>query len=69
MGYRGKALYLFAYEGTAPQGMGYAAAGNGNGAKVGGGVFKLVPREGLSGSPLIVVPAGPKPAGTIGAPA
>ena len=32
--YRGKPLYLFAYEGIAPQGMGYVATGNGNGVKV-----------------------------------
>ena len=40
--YKGKALYLFAYEGIAPQGMGYAATGTGGGVKVGGGVFNLV---------------------------
>jgi predicted lipoprotein with Yx(FWY)xxD motif len=40
--YKGRPLYLFAYEGIAPQGMGYAATGNGNGAKVAGGVFDLV---------------------------
>ena len=40
--YKGKPLYLFAYEGIAPQGVGYAATGNGNGVKVGGGVFDLV---------------------------
>lgn len=40
--YKGRPLYLFAYEGIAPQGMGYAATGNGNGVKVGGGVFDLV---------------------------
>ena len=33
--YGGKPLYLFAYEGIAPQGVGYVATGNGNGAKVG----------------------------------
>ncbi len=40
--YGGKPLYMFAYEGIAPQGVGYVATGNGNGAKVGGGVFDLV---------------------------
>jgi predicted lipoprotein with Yx(FWY)xxD motif len=40
--YGGKPLYLFAYEGIAPQGVGYAATGSGNGAKVGGGIFDLV---------------------------
>ena len=40
--YGGKPLYLFAYEGIAPQGMGYVATGNGNDVKVDGGVFNLV---------------------------
>ena len=40
--YGGKPLYMFAYEGIAPQGVGYVATGSGNGAKVGGGVFDLV---------------------------
>jgi predicted lipoprotein with Yx(FWY)xxD motif len=40
--YAGKPLYLFAYEGIAPQGMGYVATGSGNGVKVDGGVFDLV---------------------------
>jgi len=40
--YKGRPLYLFAYEGIAPQGMGYVATGSGSGAKVGGGVFDLV---------------------------
>jgi predicted lipoprotein with Yx(FWY)xxD motif len=40
--YKGRPLYLFAYEGIAPQGMQYVATGNGAGAKVGGGVFDLV---------------------------
>jgi predicted lipoprotein with Yx(FWY)xxD motif len=42
LAYHGKPLYLFAYEGIAPQGGGYAATGSGNGAKVGGGTFELV---------------------------
>jgi predicted lipoprotein with Yx(FWY)xxD motif len=42
LAYKGKPLYLFAYEGIAPQGMQYVATGNGGGAKVGGGVFNLV---------------------------
>jgi predicted lipoprotein with Yx(FWY)xxD motif len=40
--YKGKPLYLFAYEGIARQGMQIVVTGSGNGAKVGGGVFDLV---------------------------
>jgi hypothetical protein len=40
--YRGKPLYLFAFEGLAPTPTGIAAAGNGNGIKVNGGTFRLV---------------------------
>jgi predicted lipoprotein with Yx(FWY)xxD motif len=40
--YRGRPLYLFAYEAIAPTATGYAAAGNGNGIKFSGGVFSLV---------------------------
>jgi predicted lipoprotein with Yx(FWY)xxD motif len=40
--YKGKPLYLFAYEAIGRQGVEFVASGNGNGAKVGGGVFDLV---------------------------
>jgi predicted lipoprotein with Yx(FWY)xxD motif len=41
--YKGKPLYLYGAEAIAPQGMTYVATGSGNGAKVGGGTFDLVP--------------------------
>jgi predicted lipoprotein with Yx(FWY)xxD motif len=40
--YRGKPLYLFAFEGLAPTSTGFGATGNGNGISVGGGTFRLV---------------------------
>jgi hypothetical protein len=40
--YRGRPLYLFAFEAIAPTATGYAALGNGNGIRVNGGVFTLV---------------------------
>ncbi len=40
--YRGHALYLFANESIAPTATGFAAAGDGNGVKAFGGVFRLV---------------------------
>ena len=42
LAYTGKPLYLFGFEGIAPQGVGYVATGSGDGAKVGGGVFSFV---------------------------
>jgi predicted lipoprotein with Yx(FWY)xxD motif len=42
--YHGKPLYLFAFEGIAPNqnGPGFHVTGNGNGVKVGGGSFQLI---------------------------
>jgi predicted lipoprotein with Yx(FWY)xxD motif len=40
--YRGRPLYLFAFEGLAPTATGIAATGNGNGIKVNGGTFRLI---------------------------
>ncbi|MGA3155772.1 MAG: hypothetical protein ABSD40_25740 [Streptosporangiaceae bacterium] len=41
--YRGRPLYLFAYEGLTKTATGYAATGNGNGIRVSGGTFRLIP--------------------------
>jgi predicted lipoprotein with Yx(FWY)xxD motif len=40
--YRGRPLYLFAFEVIVKTATGFKAIGSGNGAKVGGGIFRLV---------------------------
>ena len=40
--YRGKPLYLFAFEGLSMTSAGIGATGNGNGVVVGGGTFRLI---------------------------